>query len=424
MNTLAVAKKLACAVALAVASPALLAQSLSADDSVAVINTNDHISTITIDVGAGVAGVGFELNYNPAELGLPVDAAPHEEITSSNPSVLCGVNVEGTIVCGGFAPSGDFVEDITIEVQFDIGAAEIPAPGSALTFSNANFTIGVDEVPATTTDGSVSVISAPPDLELVFDPEAGSTVTFPDGDAGSNVESDIDVSVTGIAGTATVSGCSVTGAGFSLISGDLTLGAGDTDVITVQCTLPASGTSTGTLSCDTEDDVNGAGTATWDLSCAEGNPVPIPEYSSTPVPGGDLAACDGAPGSTQETSLTISNTGNEGADSGFDYTCSTASPGFTVTGGAAGTLEVGDSATVTVQCIVPEEDAPANTGTLDCTSTAPNQLSAGYGLSSAPITFVPIPQPNVVPASSLWTQLALIGLLAGLGMLLIGSRRQ
>jgi hypothetical protein len=120
--------------------------------------------------------------------------------------------------------------------------------------------------------------------------------------------------------------------------------------------------------------------------------------------------------------IAITNNGNAGAGSALDFTCTGGGIVSIVSGGTATGLAVGASQTVTVACAVPG-DGVTSTGTVSCTSNAPGAPFV-FNYSSTGSTFPPpVPRPAVVPASSTWSQIALIALLAGLGLAFVGFRR-
>jgi hypothetical protein len=278
------------------------------------------------------------------------------------------------------------------------------------------------------TDGSIEIINAPPNTNLSYAPAAGSTISFPTGVALTVQNSSITVTGTGTVGAGTVSGCAIAGAGaasFGPAPANLSVNGGATGALALTCTLPNSGgAAIATLTC-TETDANTPAGApeTWNLSCPQGTPVPGPVYSSTPAAGANLT-CNGAPGSTVQANIAIANNGNLGAGSGLDFTCTTSGAPFSiVSGGTAAGLAVGASQTVVVGCVAPAEGAPAATGTVSCTTNAPGGARV-YNLSSIGVTLPPpVPRPAVVSATSTWSQLALIALLAGLGLAVVGFRR-
>jgi hypothetical protein len=419
--------KLVAALAVSILSSSAIAQTVVVDNTVAVVNTANHVSTATLTFPAAtVAGLQFTLTYDNANLGLPTGTAPHPEIISSDAAISCQVNTVGTALCTGFAASGFLTSPITIGFRFDIGATAIPTPGSPLTVSGVDFFDGsANSIPGSSgTNGSVIITTAPPNILVSYAPTAGSTISFPTGVALTTQTAAITVTGAGSVGTATVDNCALSGAGasnFAIVTGSVTVPP--TDTIDLSCTLPNSGgAASAVLTCRENDSDSTNVNRTWNLSCPQGTPVPGPGYSSVPAPGATLN-CDGEAGTTETVSFVVTNNGNPGAGSGLDFNCTTASPGFTIqSGGSATGLAVGGTQTVTVACTVPAEGAPASTGTVACTTNA--GAAPTYLLSSLADTLPePVPQPNVVPASSLWSKLALIGLLAGLGIAVVGFRR-
>lgn len=406
------------------ATSVVSAASLTISNTTTVVNTLDHIATATVDVSTGdVAGFSFTLNFVPADLTLPAGTT----ITTSDANVVCTVPAApaGTVNCSASHPSNVFTSNITIQFPFDTGATAIPSPGTALTVSaNTYANADGDEFALPATNGSVIVTTAPPNIQVSYSPAPGSTVTFPSGVALTTQNASITVNSTGSVGTATVDNCALSGAGassFSIVTGSVTVPPSDT--IDLSCTLPNSGgAATAVLTCRENDSNSTNVNQTWNLSCPQGTPVPGPGYSSVPAPG-SLLECDGDAGTTETVSFVVTNNGNAGAGSGLDFSCSAAGAGFSIqSGGTATGLAVGSSQTVTVACTVPAEGAPAATGTVTCTTNA--ATTPTYNLSSIAQTLPdPVPQPNVVPASSLWSKLALIGLLAGLGIAVVGFRR-
>jgi hypothetical protein len=271
----------------------------------------------------------------------------------------------------------------------------------------------------------INLTTAPPDANLTYTPASGGTVTFPGGTSGTSTNAAIAVGVTGTSGSGSVTGCSLGGANPGAFVDNtaypvtVTVGGAEGS-IDLTCNL-GNAAATATLSC-TETDSSPT-PQSFNLSCPAGTAVPAPEYDSTPAPGATIN-CSGTPGSTQNRTLTIENVGFAGVGSDLTYTCSTASAGFSVVSGAGGTVVVGGSADVGIACTVPAEGAPAANGVLTCTSNDADEATVTYNLTAAPVTVPPAnPAPEIIPANSLWSKLALFGLLAGLGGLVISMRR-
>lgn len=372
------------------------------------------------------------LVYNPAVLTATLAAAGEP----GNPTGSCALGAAGTIVIvtqnnlaanlasgticqvAFSSVTGAALGATNLDLQSDeaLGEGCLPFPGNAAPT-------------CTFEDAVVTIQTAPPDVTLSFTPAPGATVTFPGGTALTTSNTSIAVAAGGTVGSGTVTGCTITGAGaaaFGTPPADITVAAGASGSLPLSCTLPNSGgAATATLTC-TETDSNSAGVArTWPLSCPQGTPVPGPGFGATPAPNPAPAApilCNGQAGDSVQRQITITNNGNAGAGSALDFTCTGGGIVSIVSGGTATGLAVGASQTVTVACAVPG-DGVTSTGTVSCTSNAPGAPFV-FNYSSTGSTFPPpVPRPAVVPASSTWSQLALIALLAGLGLAFVGFRR-
>lgn len=347
----------------------------------------------------------------------------------------CQINTQGTVVIlsvnntSGLLASGTLctiaftsVAGATLgTTPLDIQADPALAEGCIDNLANP--------VACTFVDAAVEIITAPPNVTLSYTPAPGATVSFPGGTALTTSNTSIAVAAGGTVGSGTVTGCTITGAGaaaFGAPPADITVAAGASGSLPLSCTLPNSGgAATATLTC-TETDSDSAGAArTWPLSCPQGTPVPGPGFGATPAPNPAPAApilCNGQAGDSVQRQITITNNGNAGAGSALDFTCTGGGIVSIVSGGTATGLAVGASQTVTVACAVPG-DGVTSTGTVSCTSNAPGAPFV-FNYSSTGSTFPPpVPRPAVVPASSTWSQIALIALLAGLGLAFVGFRR-
>lgn len=423
--------KTAIAVALLAIGGSAFAQTVSVDNTNAIINTT-HVSTVTLTRGGQpVEGFEFEMTYANADLGLAAATSPHPNVTPSVGGFACAVSTVGRLRCVG-TPAAPIPETITIAVQFSVGPNAVPAPGSPLAIENVLFIDGLaNSIATTNTNGSVIIGTAPPDVNLTFAPAPGGTVTFPAGVALTTQNASIGITGSGTVGSGTVTACGITGAGAAAFGppplGTITVTGGGTGTIPLTCTLPNSGgAATATLTCTETDADTPAGAArSWTLSCPQGTPVPGPGFGASPAPNTPATAitCSGQAGDVVQRQIVITNNGNPGAGSALDFTC-TAGAGMAsvISGGTATGLAVGASQTVVVGCTVPA-DGVTETGVVNCTSNAPGAPFA-FNYTSTGSTFPPaVPRPAVVPASSTWSQLALIALLAGLGLAFVGFRR-
>ena len=377
---------------------------------------------VTFQQGAGAAA-GYQtiFSYDVAAFGVPV-------VQGGSGPATCSVNdatgeisvIRFTLPATVLADETACVIDFPIEAATALGIYPLTHNAGQPQYSD----VGAVQLPATGVDGQVEVVDAPPDVNLTYTPASGGTVTFPGGTSGTSTDASIAVGATGTSGSGSVTGCTLGGANPGAFVDNttypVTVSVGGSGSIDLTCNLGNSA-ATATLSC-TESDTSPTAQS-FNLSCPAGTAVPAPEYDSTPAPGATIN-CSGTPGSTQNRTLTISNVGFAGAGSDLTYTCSTASAGFSVTSGAGGTVVVGGSADVGIACTVPAEGAPAANGVLTCTSNDADEATVTYNLTAAPQTAPEAnPAPAIIPANSLWSKLALFGLLAGLGGLVISMRR-
>lgn len=355
--------------------------------------------------------------------------------TIASGAAACSVPVPGTIVVVTQNFATPLLANGTV---CEIAFTSIAAAPVGVTNLDFQFDAGLgdgcldDQANAATctiNDATVEIITAPPNVTLSYTPAPGATVSFPGGTALTTSNTSIAVAAGGTVGSGTVTGCTITGAGaaaFGAPPANITVAAGASGSLPLSCTLPNSGgAATATLTC-TETDSDSAGvTRTWPLSCPQGTPVPGPGFGATPAPNPAPAApilCNGQAGDSVQRQITITNNGNAGAGSALDFTCTGGGIVSIVSGGTATGLAVGASQTVTVACAVPG-DGVTSTGTVSCTSNAPGAPFV-FNYSSTGSTFPPpVPRPAVVPASSTWSQIALIALLAGLGLAFVGFRR-
>lgn len=346
---------------------------------------------------------------NPAP-GLILIVTQNNTTTPLASSTLCTIAFSSVAA----APVGA----TSLDLQFNAGLGD----GC---FENA----GGTATACTLVDGTVNIITAPPNVTLSYAPAAGSTITFPAGTALTTQNASITVTGGGTVGSGTVTNCGITGAGaasFGTAPANITVAAGATGTLPLTCTLPNSGgAASATLTCtETDSDSTAGASRTWPLSCPQGTPVPGPGFGASPATNTPATAisCSGQAGTTVQRQIVITNNGNPGAGSALDFTCTGAGVVTGVTGGAATGLAVGASQTVTATCTVPA-DGVTTTGTVSCTSNAPGGPFVFNFTSTGSTLPPPVPRPAVVPASSTWSQIALIALLAGLGLAFVGFRR-
>lgn len=140
--------------------------------------------------------------------------------------------------------------------------------------------------------------------------------------------------------------------------------------------------------------------------------------ASTPANGTSLS-CNGAAGSTQHVVATIVNPGNAGLTG---VSCGTFGGGFSIAIAPSAAIAPGATSNVVVGCTVPEAGTPVITGSLNCTTQSPAGGALAFPLSSVAQSSGVNSVHAVVPVSSIGTRLALVGLLAAFGGLLLVRR--
>jgi hypothetical protein len=412
----------ACVVALA--APTAFAQTISVSDTNGVTNST-AIATVTIDRTAQtVNGFLFELDYDVTRLNLGV---PHTDVNAPHPRVTvvagstgaadfgCVENVVGTLRCaaGSSVTSATFGVNVSFTTLAVEGLAPLTLDPANTNFVNAGF---ADTAFVSIDNGSITLTGLPPDPPTInFAP---TTVNLANGGAlAGQLSQASPIAVTATGGTAPSFGsytCAVP-AGFQVTnSANPTIIAGtDPADMSVTCTLGGAAVQS-IMTCQR----TGAAVTPVDitLNCPAGAG---PVLSSTPANGTPLT-CNGTPLSVATTNVTISNTGTADITGA---TCNTVGAGFSVTQQPSGTIAPGASSLVTVSCNVPAEGAPAIVGTLNCTTTSPAGGALAFPLSSLGQSGGVAGNLETIPASSLWAKIGLIGLLAALGLLVVGFRR-
>lgn len=258
-------------------------------------------------------------------------------------------------------------------------------------------------------------------MVVTFTPASGSTIAFGGGVPGANVTQSIALGNTGTIGTGTVSGCVLSGpdAGlFSITSGNPSTVPPATS-IGLQATLGAAALSA-TLTCNV-DDASATTSVTWPLTAPAGTVLQAPTLASNPASGASITLPNSY-GTPVTTPIAITPTGGDAGGPNASVTCSTASAGFTVTpAGALTFTPPGGAAQNAVVGCTP--GASPVGGVVTCTGTHQGgAINWSYDVTCPAAQTAP-PPPTFVPATSLWSKLALFGVFAALGMLVLGLRR-
>lgn len=342
---------------------------------------------LTIGAAESLASVSGRVTFDTTQLN----------VTSSN--ATCQVNdaLGRVSFLGSSLPAPQFPAGTQTLCTLTF-TAEAAAPDGTvldLVFPAANL-----DPPATTANPgrlTVAVVTA-----------AGPTLTFAPN--GGTVTSGTNITVTpsgGEAGGSSDYSCAVP-AGVTVTNSAGTINTGGA-AATLAVSCPA-GTADASMTCTRE----GGSDVVFAVDCPS---APAPVLSSSPATGTALI-CNGAANSVQTTSVVISNTGNADMTGVSCSVTNTVGTSFALTTAPSATIAAGASSTATVTCTVPATGSPTSTGSLNCTTTAPAGGALAFPISSQ--VFVPS---AVIPATSMWSKIGLIGLLAALGMLMVGFRR-
>ncbi len=312
-----------------------------------------------------------------------------------------------SIVFTANAGAGGDVEPLTLG-----GVQELnDAGGNSLPLANHTFT-----------NGSITWLAGPPpDVVVTFNPISGSTVAFGGGLPGANVTQSIAIGNTGTIGTGTVSGCVLSGpdaASFSITGGNPSTVPPATS-LGLQATLGAAALNA-TLTCNVADS-SATTSATWTLTAPAGTVLQAPTLASNPASGASITLPNSY-GTPVTTPIAFTPTGGDAGGPNASVTCSTASAGFTVTpAGALTFTPPGGAAQNAVVGCTP--GASPVSGVVTCTGTHQGgAINWSYDVTCPAAQTAP-PPPTFVPATSLWSKLALFGVFAALGMLVLGLRR-
>lgn len=272
----------------------------------------------------------------------------------------------------------------------------------------------------TNVDGSLTWIAGPPpDVIVTFTPASGSTVAFGGGLPGANVTQSIAIGNTGTIGTGTVSGCVISGpdaASFSITGGNPSTVPPATS-LGLQATLGAAALNA-TLTCDVADS-SATTSATWTLTAPAGTVLQAPTLAANPA-SGTAITLPNSYGTPVSSNIVITPTGGDAGGPDASVAC-TATAGFTVTAATLTFTPPGGAAQNAVVGCTP--GAAAVSGTVSCGGTDQAGVINWSWPVTCPAAQTAPPPPTFVPASSLWSKLALFGVFAALGMLILGLRR-
>lgn len=379
--------------------------------------TPGSVDLVFTNGGTNPGGFQADLQYDNAVITptpTPVTPSGHlvtcQVIVGGGPG---GTNVIRIVVAnlgGGQAANGTYC---TIPLSVAAGQA---------TGSSFPLTLAAAVNVATLVNGVVNIPAGPPpDVIVTFTPASGSTVAFGGGLPGANVTQSIAIGNTGTIGTGTVSGCVISGpdaASFAITGGNPSTVPPATS-LDLSATLGAAALNA-TLTCNVTDST-GTSTATWTLTAPAGTVLAAPTLSSNPA-SGTAITLPGSYGTPVSSNIVITPAGGDAGGPNASVTCSTGSAGFTVTpAGALTFTPPGGAAQNAVVGCTP--GAAAVSGTVSCGGTDQAGVINWSWPVTCPAAQTAPPPPTFVPASSLWSKLALFGVFAALGMLILGLRR-
>lgn len=396
------------------------AQSLTAPNVNAGIGANGNI-VIQFVSAAGVEGLEFFIDLNPntlATFGTVAFAVP-------NGGGACLVTPPARVSCSLTSPApGTVLGDGTITVTFTTDAGATVGETAALEFSSVNFldTGGVS-VGSTANNGSLTIIGVP-GPEVVVNPNGGAQTLAGSAAIGETNTFAFTASSTASAGDAggadATIDCSLpAGSAFAITPAGVqtfTSGTGSLVNYSSTCVTVDGVVQNDTLTCSVTDQ-NGNRDVVFPLTCQAGVPIPGPTLALSPN-GGALTLPPGIIGTTSSSSISVNVTdpGSAGGPSST-ATCNTAAP--LSLNGSPVTVAAGSSTggTVRVSCPLTTVD---QTGTVTCDIDGGTPIVFDV---TCPAGSVAPPPATFVPASSLWSKLALFGIFAALGMLVLGLRR-
>jgi len=314
----------------------------------------------------------------------------------------------GTICQVSFASvASAALGDTPLDLQTDsaLGEGCLPFPGNP-------------DPTCTFQDAIVTVQSAPPTpLTLTYAPAPGA-LALPSGNIGTPVSTNIVATAAGNSGTATFA-CTAP-AGFTVAPASLTFNAAGNQNVAVGCT-PTAAAQTGNVVCtETDGDSPAPGvTRTWNATCPAGAVVPVTPTITTVTATGAFAMPSGALGQTVTRPIQFSAAGGAGSGSAT-ITCTPTAP---VTLSNATQTVTGSAQPQPVVVSLALTNAAQGPFTVTCAVTD----SAGtrndvFNVSAAAGTA--LPPPSIVPASSFWSLAALVMLMAGFGVAMVGFRRK
>jgi hypothetical protein len=271
----------------------------------------------------------------------------------------------------------------------------------------------------TINDATVEIINAPlVPLTLSYAPAPGALGAFASGVIGSTATQNIVATAAGNSGTASLA-CTAT-AGFT-VTPSLNFAAAGPQNVAVGCTYGAAAAN-GSVTCtEIDGDTATPGAArTWTATCPAGSVAPVNPTITTVTPIGAFAMPTGTIGQTVTRAIEFTAAGGAGSGSAT-IACTAAAP---ATVSPANQTITGSALAQNVVVSLPLTSAAQGPFAVSCAVTGGNPATTRTDTfnvtAAAGSAFV---APSVVPATSTWSMFALIALMVGFGVALVGFRR-
>ncbi len=369
---------------------------------------------ITFDPqGDVVAGYNTEFSYDNAI--LTADPVPSNGTCTIN-------NVAHTIaLIRATFPAAAIPAETTCTITFQV------APGTAVgaypltndITATGFFDTSANNVAGTVTDGAINVVATGPGT--ISFPVA--PVTLPNATYGTSTSANIPVNWAPGGGNNpgdTASFTCTAPAGFTVapLSGGPYTNTGTPPAnLAVSCTTGAAAVN-GNVECTATNTAPSSTNYTIPVTCPAGTMAP-PNLTPNPASGSTLTVPSGAPGANSCQSFSIAATGGAGVNPAT-VTCSSADAAVVVTPATPLNFLPGAAAQSVQVCTTLTNAAQSFNNVVHCAGAdGAGAIDWAFNVA-APAGAV---APTFVPASSLWSKLALFGMLGALGMLVIGLRR-
>lgn len=399
----------------AVAAALLMAAGTVSAATVTVGSATVPVAGGSVPIAATFTGDGETVAY---QCDITFDPAAIASVTVEGVGTgLCSNPSPGVVRLLDGTPANTPMGDVTTcNITFNVNAGSdgdviaLAIDPATCEFNNA---AGDSTTGHTTVDGSITLIAEGPPT-LTFDE---TPVALPGGVFGETVDASIPATLVTSTGTDTTEYSCVAPAGFSIAPTSGSYSNTDTaaDDIVVSATLGAAALS-GDVVCTVTPEGGTPVTFTIPVSAPAGTEA-APALTPTPANGGEVAVGGGAPGSNGTGTIAVTAAGGAGTDVA-EVTCTAAAP--VSISPATLSFPVGSSAqsfTVTVPLTDAAQSFP---NAINCSGTDGNGAIEWTFDVSAPAGTA---APTFIPATSLWSKFALIGVFAALGLLMVGLRR-